>query len=65
MDEVELSIGEWELYQKLEAGVLRSCSGSLDIHVRYHLRAYFFFFHRSDSRYGALGSPLSPESNAA
>jgi hypothetical protein len=65
MDKVPLSDGEQELYQKLMEGVLRSCSGALDIGDYGRLRANYFFVDGRFSISWALGSPLSPESKAA
>jgi hypothetical protein len=61
MDKVQLSDGEQELYQKLEDGVLRSCSGALVIPADGRLRAFSFFDGPWRSNSWALGSPLSPE----
>lgn len=56
-----LSEGEQDLYQKLMDGVLRSCSGALDvIDDGGRLRARGFSGSRV-SFFWALGSPLSPE----
>ncbi|MFN4896572.1 MAG: hypothetical protein ACK5GN_09240 [Pseudomonadota bacterium] len=55
-----LSEGEKDLYQKLKDGVLRSCSGALDIDDVGRLRANRFGGSWDSYRW-ALGSPLSPE----
>ena len=59
-DNLSLSEGEQDLYQKLKDGVLRSCSGALGIYDFGRLRAFSFDGSR-DSGGWALGSPLSPE----
>jgi hypothetical protein len=64
INKIELSIGERELFEKFEAGVLRSCSGALGIDFNGRLRAIRLYDYRY-SHYRALGSPLSPESKAA
>jgi hypothetical protein len=60
-DRVSLSEGEQELYQMLEDGVLRSCSGVQGCPYYGCLRAGGFSGLRY-SHFLALGSPLSPES---
>jgi hypothetical protein len=64
MSQIQLSGGERELYEKLKAGVLRSCSGALGIDAIGRLRAVGFGGYRCSADW-ALGSPLSPESKAA
>lgn len=55
-DRERLSTGEEELYQRLTAGVLRSCSGTLVIDLDGRLRA-LHFSDKGFSNAWALGSP--------
>jgi hypothetical protein len=59
-DNLSLSEGEQDLYQKLKDGVLRSCSGALAFDDIARLRARSFHVSWGSNSW-ALGSPLSPE----